>query len=261
MRKTQFYKILFLIIFWVCATIFIVFYEATLLGFQSEYEGEYYSFPRILVAGILVTIIGASILGSLEVLFFGRLLRKKPLGIAISIKTIFYILFILFFVSIARLYLASAELGKSMFGADVLDQYLGFLFSGRVVMTIIFWGIVCSLSIFILHVSDKFGQGVLLNFILGKYHHPKEEKRIFMFIDLKSSTTYAENLGHIEYSKLIQDCFFDLTDVVANNYANIYQYVGDEVVLSWDFDKGLKNNNCINIYYDYMNVIRGRSKY
>ncbi|MGB5893065.1 MAG: adenylate/guanylate cyclase domain-containing protein, partial [Ignavibacteriaceae bacterium] len=42
---------------------------------------------------------------------------------------------------------------------------------------------------------------------------------------------------------------------------NIYQYVGDEVVLSWDFDKGLKNNNCINIYYDYMNVIRGRSKY
>ncbi|MGB5850265.1 MAG: hypothetical protein WBH40_17380, partial [Ignavibacteriaceae bacterium] len=195
MRKTQFYKILFLIIFWVCATIFIVFYEATLLGFQSEYEGEYYSFPRILVAGILVTIIGASILGSLEVLFFGRLLRKKPLGIAISIKTIFYILFILFFVSIARLYLASAELGKSMFGADVLDQYLGFLFSGRVVMTIIFWGIVCSLSIFILHVSDKFGQGVLLNFILGKYHHPKEEKRIFMFIDLKSSTTYAEMLG------------------------------------------------------------------
>jgi adenylate cyclase len=261
MRKTQFYKILFLIIFWVCATIFIVFYEATLLEFKSEIGGEHYSFSRVLIAVVLVTIAGASILGSLEVLFFGRLLRKKPLGMALSIKTIIYILFILFFVSIARIYLASAELGKPIFSVDVFDQHLEFLFSARVMMTIIFWGIVCSLSIFVLHVSDKFGQGVLLNFILGKYHHPKEEKRIFMFMDLKSSTTYAEKLGHIKYSELIQDCFFDLTDVVAKNDANIYQYVGDEVVLSWDFEKGLKNNNCINIYYDYMNVIRGRSKY
>jgi adenylate cyclase len=82
-----------------------------------------------------------------------------------------------------------------------------------------------------------------------------------MFMDLKSSTTYAEKLGHIKYSELIQDCFFDLTDIVEKNDANIYQYVGDEVVLSWELNKGLKNNYCINVYYDYMNVIRGRSKY
>jgi adenylate cyclase len=261
MRKTQLYKILFLIIFWVCAVIFIVFYEAILLGFKSEIGGEYYSFSRGLFAAILVTIVGASILGSLEVLFFGRILRKKPLGIALSIKTIIYILFILFFVSIARIYLASAELGRPIFSADVLDQHFKFLFSARVVMTVIFWGIACMLALFILHVSDKFGQGVLLNFILGKYHHPKEENRIFMFMDLKSSTTCAEKLGHIKYSELIQDCFFDLTDVVVKNDANIYQYVGDEIVLSWDFDKGLKNNNCIDIYYDYMNVIKGKSKH
>ncbi len=261
MRKTQFYKILFLIIFWVCAVIFIVFYEATLLGFKSEIGGEYYSFSRVLIAAILVTIAGASVLGSLDVLFFGRLLRKKPLGIALIIKTVVYIIFILLFVSIARIYLASAELSKPIFSADVLDQHFEFLFSARVVMTVIFWGIACMLALFILHVSDKFGQGVLLNFILGKYHHPKEEKRIFMFMDLKSSTTYAEKLGHIKYSELIQDCFFDLTDVVVKNDANIYQYVGDEVVLSWDFDKGLKNNNCLDIYYDYMKVIGKRSKY
>jgi hypothetical protein len=90
MRKTQLYKILFLIIFWVCAVIFIIFYEATLLGFKSEYEGDYYSFSRILIAGILVTIMGAAVLGSLEVLFFSRLLRKQPLGLTITIKTSFY---------------------------------------------------------------------------------------------------------------------------------------------------------------------------
>lgn len=261
MRKTQFYKILFLIIFWVCATIFIVFYEANLQGFQSEYKGEYYNFTRILVSAILVTIIGASLLGSLEVLFFAKLLRKKSLGFALIIKSVVYIIFILIFVSIARIYLVSAELGKPIFSADMLNLHFKYLFNGMMVMAVVYWSIVCGLSIFILHVSDKFGQGVLLNFILGKYHHPKEEKRIFMFMDLKSSTTYAEKLGHIKYSELIQDCFFDLTDVVANNNAIIYQYVGDEVVLSWKFDKGLKNNNCINIFYDYKKVINKRSKY
>jgi adenylate cyclase len=261
MRKTQFYKILFLVIFWVNAAIFIVFYEAVLLGFKSEIGGEYYNFWRSLLAAIFAATAGASILGSLDVLFFSRLLRKKPLGIALSIKTTFYIVFIITFVSIARMYLASAEFGKPIFSAEVLDAQFEFLYSARVVMTIMYWGIACMLALFILHVSDKFGQGVLLNFILGKYHHPKEEKRIFMFMDLKSSTTYAEKLGHIKYSELIQDCFFDLTDVVAKNDANIYQYVGDEVVLSWDFDKGLNNTNCINIYFDYMKVVGKRSKY
>jgi len=261
MKKTQFYKILFLIFFWVACVIFSVFYDASVLGFRSEIEGEHYSFTLILITAILVTIVGASMLASLEVLFLGRLLRKKSLGISLVIKTIVYLIFILFFVSVVRIYLAGAELGKPIFSKDVLDQHIQFLFSARVIMTTIYWGIACMLALFILHVSDKFGQGVLLNFILGKYHHPKEEKRIFMFMDLKSSTTYAEKLGHIKYSELIQDCFFDLTDVVASNDANIYQYVGDEVVLSWEFEKGLKNNNCINIYFDYMNIIGKRKKY
>lgn len=231
------------------------------MGFKTEIGGEYYSFSRALITAVLGTVIGASILGSLEVLFLGKKLRKKPLGISLLIKTIVYLIFILFFVSLVRIYLAGTELGKPIYSKEVLDLHIQFLLSTKIIMAIIYWGIACGLAIFILHVSDKFGHGVLLNFILGKYHHPKEEKRIFMFMDLKSSTTYAEKLGHIEYSKLIQDCFFDLTDVVANNDANIYQYVGDEVVLSWEFNKGLKNSNCTNVYYDYMNVIKEKSNY
>ena len=261
MRKTQLYKILFLVVFWTSCTVFIVFYDASVLGFKSEVKGEYYDFFRVIVSAILVTIVGASALGSLEVFVLSKLLRKKPLGITLLVKTIIYLIFILFFVSLVRLFLVGQELGKAMFSADVMSQHLKFLLGGRLIMTIVFWGITCMLALFILHISDKFGQGVLLNFILGKYHHPKEEKRIFMFLDLKSSTTNAERLGHVKYSQLIQDCFFDLTDVVAKNDANIYQYVGDEVVLSWNYDIGLKNNNCINIYFEYMKVIRQRGKY
>ena len=37
--------------------------------------------------------------------------------------------------------------------------------------------------------------------------------KILMFLDLKDSTKIAEELGHIEYSKFIQDCFIDLNKV------------------------------------------------
>ncbi len=55
-----------------------------------------------------------------------------------------------------------------------------------------------------------------------------------MFLDLKGSTSIAEKLGHEKYSELMQNCFHDLTDVVINYNASIYQYVGDEVVLTLD---------------------------
>jgi adenylate cyclase len=54
---------------------------------------------------------------------------------------------------------------------------------------------------FLSQVNKKFGPGNLLNMFLGRYHHPQIEDRIFLFIDLNDSTTIAEKLGHIKYSR------------------------------------------------------------
>ena len=232
MRKIQFYKIIFLVCFWLFCAIFITFYDSAVVGFKSEIAGEHYSFLRNLIAVVLTCVLGATLLGSLEVLDLSRLLRKKPFGITLLIKTAIYLMFMLFFISMVTLYLYSSEISKPLLSRDVLKLYVDFLFSARIVMTFIYWGIACMSALFILQVSDKFGQGVLISFLLGKYHRPKEDDRIFMFMDLKSSTTYAEKLGHIKYSQFIQDCFFDITDVITKYDAKIYQYVGDEVCLS-----------------------------
>ena len=82
-----------------------------------------------------------------------------------------------------------------------------------------------------------------------------------MFLDLRSSTSIAEQLGHIQYSLLIQDCFYDLTEVVSKREAQIYQYVGDEIVLTWEMEPGLRNLNCLNAYYDYDNVLQRKREY
>ena len=261
MKKRDLYKILFLICFWELCVIFITYNDASVSGFKSEIGSEHYSFLRVLISSIINCFIGASILGSLEVLLLGKLLRKKPLGISLLVKTTIYIIFIFFFTSMGTLYLYSSEIAQPMFSEEVINHYYNTYLKLRVFITIVYWGIACMAALFILQINEKFGQGILINFLLGKYHRPKEDERIFMFMDLKSSTTHAEKLGHIRYSQLIQDCFFDLTDIVLSHEAKIYQYVGDEVVLSWDVEKGINHANCLKTFFAYDNLLKEKSDY
>lgn len=261
MKKRDIYKIIFLIIFWELCAIFITFYDATILGFRSEINGKSTNFWITLSVAVSVCLIGSTLLGSLEVLLLGKLLRKKPLGFNLVIKTSVYICFIFFFTSLATIYIYSLEIGQSLLSKDVLNYYVIIFLNYRIAATLLYWGIACMLALFFLQVNEKFGQGVLKNFLLGKYHKPKEDKRIFMFMDLKSSTTYAEKLGHINYSKFIQDCFYDLTDIILSYEANVYQYVGDEVVLTWDIDKGIKQGNCIKTFFSYDKLLNSKRTY
>jgi adenylate cyclase len=44
--------------------------------------------------------------------------------------------------------------------------------------------------------------------------------------------------------------------------AEIYQYVGDEIILSWPFSNGIKYANCINCFFDIRNSIElNKSKF
>lgn len=104
------------------------------------------------------------------------------------------------------------------------------------------------------------GEGKLGKLIRGEFYTPKEEERIFMFLDLKSSVELAETLGHRNYSKLIQDCFNDL-GIVAEHEAEIYQYVGDEVVLTWKLEDGIRNANCLNSYFSFKQELAQKRNY
>ncbi len=261
MKKRNLYKILFLICFWEISVLFSTFYDASILGFRSEVNGIYYSFFRNIVVNSLVCLVGASLLGSLEILVLDRLFRKKPFGFSLFLKVAIYMVFIVFFTSFGALYLYASEIASSMFSAEVFQLYREHYLSARVFSFLLYWGFSCMFALFILQINEKFGQGILIDFLLGKYHRPKEDKRIFMFLDLKSSTTYAEKLGHIRYSQLLQDCFFDLTDIVLKYEAKIYQYVGDEVVLSWDVTEGINQGNCLNTFFAYESLLDERSDY
>ena len=117
---------------------------------------------------------------------------------------------------------------------------------------------VVMLNFFVLTIK-KFGYKNITNFLMGKYRHPVIEDRIFLFMDLKSSTAYAESLGNIKYSKLIKDCINDINQIVDKFDAEIYQYVGDEVVLTWETKKLSNTWNCIYLFYSFKDWLEKRS--
>jgi len=84
-----------------------------------------------------------------------------------------------------------------------------------------------------------------------------EVERIFMFLDIRSSTTIAEDLGHVQYFELLNDFFRDIAEPISNNKGQIYQYVGDEVVVSWSLEDGLSEANCLQCYFDIVDIMAG----
>jgi len=109
-------------------------------------------------------------------------------------------------------------------------------------------------------VSEAMGIYVLHNVLVGRYHKPKVEERIFMFLDMKSSTTIAENIGHVKYFEMLREYYSDLTQSIIDHSGEIYQYVGDEIVISWKLKRGLLNNNFLKCFYSMKARIRSQEE-
>lgn len=108
---------------------------------------------------------------------------------------------------------------------------------------------------FIKLTSRIIGPKLMYNYIWGKYHKPVKEERIFMFIDINSSTTLAEKMTTEKYHAFLNKFFHDIATPISRYHGEIYQYVGDEVVVTWKMKDGLKNSNCIKTYFRIVKVM------
>jgi len=191
-----------------------------------------------------------------ELIFERRAFRKMSYGRLILVKSVFYI--VIFFIVAALTNIISFILYHGYFDFNLwLKHFIG-IPSLYIALTYI--SVICILINIAKQIDLKFGPGNLMNLLLGRYHKPRQDHRIFMFLDLKSSVSIAQNLGHIQFSSLIQDCFTDLS-IVREYKAEIYQYIGDEVVLSWSMADGLENLNCIKTYFRFQELLESQSDF
>lgn len=107
----------------------------------------------------------------------------------------------------------------------------------------------------------QIGYAPLGKIMMGYYQKPREENMIFMFLDLQSSTTFAEKLGHKRYSYFIQDCFKCVSNSLLATSGRVYQFVGDEVVVSWNANKQKNFKRAVDFFCLYEEALNNRKAY
>ncbi|MEM9680594.1 MAG: adenylate/guanylate cyclase domain-containing protein [Bacteroidota bacterium] len=256
--KNFFFFLIRSIVFWVIACCFFIIirqYAINELENIREDSPFYIPVTQWLHFGVLVGLAIGVIYATGEWTFEKYITPKLNLGISIVIKTISYLLVLIIILSILTFRI------EKYLDVDLSNDRGWWRTSKIFWLTVVyFW--VCSMVFALMKIaSERFGRGMFFNILIGKYRKPQEVNKLFMFLDLKSSTSIAEAIGHFKYSQMIQDCFYDLNSLIDKYDADIYQYVGDEAVLTWDYNSGTKKNRCISLFFAFKKRLKQRSEY
>jgi adenylate cyclase len=230
-----------------------------LLAAEVEPSGQ--AFLTNLLINALATLFAGLIGGAILVTYLQRWIRKNPYGQAILFILLAFTLIICFFTILAFVTRATIT-GEEQIGRKDLMFYIGnHVRSLKFLKDYILWLfiVLCTIAGFL--INDKYGPGNLRSFFMGRYFRPQREEHIFMFLDLRSSTYIAQVLGEQQYFNFIKDVIRDATPVILKHKGKIYQYVGDEITVSWWMNQGLSKLNCIRCPLEVRKVFNHRSSY
>lgn len=180
------------------------------------------------------------------------LLMSAVMGylLVFTLKKLFrnYLLYISLFLKSLLLVLAAFLMNALLYGLSTLQSSLPIRQSFHnlfyeiqhfhlLLQKLAYWLILIVVTQLVIEINEKYSPGVFVDILLGKYVNPKTENRIIVFIDLNDSTTIAEELGHTLYFKFIREFIYNVSNAIIEYNGRIYQYVGDEIVVSWMFSE------------------------
>ena len=195
-----------------------------------------------LVKGFTVGAVMSLAVGGLELYVLQRLFQRLPLWGGILLRTAVYtpvVVGLFLAISVALAPLVPLADARTML-VPVLGICAGALLVGSTVLTIV----------------RLVGGRVLLSLLSGHYHHPREEERIFLFLDLVGSTTLAEKLGALRFHRLLNDFFVDLAGPIRATGGEVNAYVGDEVIVTWPLRDPRRNRRCLECYFGIVTRLR-----
>jgi len=103
---------------------------------------------------------------------------------------------------------------------------------------------------------DLIGAEVFRNILLGRYHRPVEEERIFVFIDLIGSTAYAQAHGDLRAQAFLAAIFAALAEPVRRHGGSVDDYVGDMALVTWPLEAGVRDGRCVACVFAFLDHIQ-----
>jgi adenylate cyclase len=185
------------------------------------------------VQGAVTAILISCTILLLEFAVFSRarstLARRVPFLLYLALRSLGYLVAILMGLAV------SAWLVRVSADSEPLIERSGVIFS-----------LVLSLGFNLLFgVNDLLGQGVLFNFVAGRYRRPRVEERALLFMDMESSTIIAERLGETGFLDFLNRFVADVTESIVAQRGAIHKYVGDEIIVTWPLAAGLRDWHCV----------------
>lgn len=224
--------------------------ELGLLGSSSVYPATgnaYNPVTSFFFSGLLTFILGLS-LGIIEEKLFKNYFQHLSFILKLLIKTALYLLVLVSLMVVFAFIMNSINMNRPINDPMVMETVKGFFQSFTFISLLIYAGFLIDTTLFFSEIVDYLGIDVVGNYFNGKYSKPAKERRIFMFLDMKGSTTIAEKLGHEKHYQLINEYYRDMSSPIIETEGQIYQYVGDEIIISWKLDNGVDPVNCLKCF-------------
>ena len=108
---------------------------------------------------------------------------------------------------------------------------------------------VSALLVFVIRMRDLIGGEVFVNFLIGRYHRPVEEERVFLFLDVVGSTAFAETHGDLRAQEYLSAIFATLADPVRRFQGSTDDYIGDMAMITWPMQRGLTEARCVSCLF------------
>lgn len=182
------------------------------------------------------------VVGVAELFLFKNWLKDLPFLVHLAAKS-------LMLVGIMYLTFAVLNLLDVFIDGITWQAYSQAIFQPETLIGVVEGLGVIAFLLFFIHLDRLLGPGVLLGYVTGRYHRPRREHRIFMFLDLKGSTTLADKMDADRYFNFLHRYFTEMSEPILETNAEIFKYVGDEIVLTWKMKSGLEETSCIRVFF------------
>ncbi len=263
--RIQIYQVLVITLFWVICGAFLALYKCVTYDVLTDrfifFVPHNFSLGKFVLANVIGPAIGGLLGGSVIVFRLNEKYRNKSYAYYLVVSILYFVgfIFVINSVILFLFYYKDQILGSSNMLVEAMNLLI---FDPYALRNLISWLFIVFFTLHGLKIYEKFGPDLLFSMFLGKYHRPHEVHRVFMFLDLTNSTPIAEKLGHTRFFGLLRDFYNDITDSILNSRGNIYQYVGDEIVISWPPVKATAHiPNCIACFFRIEDAIFSKEQY
>lgn len=226
---------------------------STFIGFFYPLIGRDWGDIRALLNGSLIGFIGSIVVAVFEFRIFNPQYRKLSFLTVIILKIVLYFLAFIVIIIGVKGFIDSRFKDLGFWEYLKSEEFRNFIINQDFDIIITYTLFFLIIITFTIQMTRKIGYNMFIDTIIGKYHTPREEERVFMLLDLKSSTTIAEKFGSLKYHQFLNDFYSDITKCIISAKGNIYRYVGDEIMVSWDMKTGMQNAICLRTFF-YINI-------